>query len=595
MIDVLEELTTLVADNPGATARELVREFRLAGISVDKRVINSALYANPDLFIRVGDGQTSAPSWFVATRAASQSSRPAPVGGPEILRSITLNKPLYQWQEDALTAWRVHAFRGVVEAVTGTGKTMVGLAAIAEELTRGGKALVVVPTKELQRQWLELIKKSSAGVRVGCIGGGSTGCFRDSDVLIAVVNSVRSGDLDVPREALIVADECHRYGSESNQGALDERFTRRLGLSATYDRPGDGRARYLDPFFHQVCFSLGYGRALKDNVIARFAVALIGTEFSKGEAAEYATLSTTVSKLKTTLTHKYGITADPIGEFMLEASRLAKEWQGPATLVARQFLVAFAGRKKLLAETPIKLSALAKLVPAVRASNRTIVFTETIGGAQSAQSLFQRFGVAAACIHSGLDDGERCEVLDAFREDGALKVVTAPRVLDEGVDVPEVDLAVIVAASQTRRQMIQRMGRIVRRKADGRMARFAILYVADTSEDPSQGAHGMYLKNMEEFADAVADFPASAQEADICAFLNALTPEAAQIVARTWPRPSGKQVRAGVELQAEDKEARGEDAKSNANRLLCNDALEPTLATPGVWMSIQGDSTYHTS
>ena len=67
--------------------------------------------------------------------------------------------------------------------------------------------------------------------------------------------------------------------------------------------------------------------------------------------------------------------------------------------------------------------------------------------------------------------------------------MSAPRVLDEGVDVPAADLAVIVGASRSRRQMIQRMGRILRRKSDGRLARLAVLFVEGTVEDPAAGAH----------------------------------------------------------------------------------------------------------
>jgi superfamily II DNA or RNA helicase len=62
--------------------------------------------------------------------------------------------------------------------------------------------------------------------------------------------------------------------------------------------------------------------------------------------------------------------------------------------------------------------------------------------------------------------------------------VSAPRVLDEGVDVPAADLAVIVGASSSRRQMIRRMGRILRRKSDGRLARLAVVLVEGRSRTP---------------------------------------------------------------------------------------------------------------
>ena len=61
--------------------------------------------------------------------------------------------------------------------------------------------------------------------------------------------------------------------------------------------------------------------------------------------------------------------------------------------------------------------------------------------------------------------------------------------------MPDADLGIIVAASRQRRQMIQRMGRVLRPKNDGRLARFAVLYVQGTSEDPALGAHGTRHSN----------------------------------------------------------------------------------------------------
>ncbi len=114
-------------------------------------------------------------------------------------------------------------------------------------------------------------------------------------------------------------------------------------------------------------------------------------------------------------------------------------------------------------------------------------------------------GLRAESVHSRLATADRREVLRRFAE-GDLQVISAPRVLDEGVDVPEADLAVIIGASRSRRQMIQRMGRVLRRKADHRRARFAVLYVESTIEDPAQGAQETFLEEITEVADEVRSF-----------------------------------------------------------------------------------------
>src|SRR3977135_3487546 len=85
---------------------------------------------------------------------------------------------------------------------------------------------------------------------------------------------------------------------------------------------------------------------------------------------------------------------------------------------------------------------------------------------------------SVASLHADMDLSERRKVFAGF-EDGTHELVAAPRLLDEGIAVPAADLALVLASSRSKRQMIQRMGRVVRRKDDGRIARVAIVYVED--------------------------------------------------------------------------------------------------------------------
>src|SRR5690606_499920 len=114
--------------------------------------------------------------------------------------------------------------------------------------------------------------------------------------------------------------------------------------------------------------------------------------------------------------------------------------------------------------------------------------------------------IRAAFTHSGLDDSERRRRLRRF-ENGLIDVLVAPRILDEGVDLPDVDLAVVVAAANSRRQMIQRMGRILRLK-NGRLSRLAVLYLEGTVEDPVFGAHEGFLREVLDVADDIGVFRA---------------------------------------------------------------------------------------
>src|SRR4029450_2079854 len=110
-------------------------------------------------------------------------------------------------------------------------KTMVGVAAVLDRLGTRGQALVLVPTKELQRQWTGVLRELlPRGTLVGELGDGGTGSLTTHDVVVAIVNTLRSGDARPIRpHGLLVADECHRYASALNRLALDPRFDRRLG------------------------------------------------------------------------------------------------------------------------------------------------------------------------------------------------------------------------------------------------------------------------------------------------------------------------------------------------------------------------------
>ena len=207
-----------------------------------KSDVNSVLYGHQGLFVKQGE---TPPFWSLrrlanltavpaasangATTAPKASTRPSQNGvQPPPLR-------LYAWQADALEKWRRAGHRGVIEAVTGTGKTLVGVAAAREAINKGGRVQIVVPGVELLEQWNRELRSRLPGIRVGSLGGGYFSDFRRDQIVVSIVNSAREYDLgDPPGGSLLAADECHRYGSGVNAAALDERFSRRMGLTATY-------------------------------------------------------------------------------------------------------------------------------------------------------------------------------------------------------------------------------------------------------------------------------------------------------------------------------------------------------------------------
>jgi hypothetical protein len=111
------------------------------------------------------------------------------------------------------------------------------------------------------------------------------------------------------------------------------------------------------------------------------------------------------------------------------------------------------------------------------------VFTDTVEQAEAAVAVLRRGGAPAATVHGGLEDRQRRSRLARFGR-GELVALAAPRVLDEGVDLPDADVALALSAFRTRRHLIQRLGRVLRLKADGRAAHLVLLHAAGTLEDP---------------------------------------------------------------------------------------------------------------
>ena len=426
---------------------------------------------------------------------------------------------LYPWQRHALREWRQHEHRGIVEAVTGAGKTRLGIEAIAERLAGGGKCVIVVPGRYLLHQWSAVIRAALPNVNLGLLGDERRDDFRRVQVLVATVNLARStrfGLCGVP--GLLVADECHRYGSDVNRIALVSEFDWRLGLSATHERADGSHLSVVEPYFGGVVFRYSYAEAIAEGVVARFRVALIGVAFSDDERERYDYLSKKLSRARTQLLTIYKVPAEPFGVFMNVLNELSVHGNQRESIAAGRYLAAFNQRRALLAETETKIAALVRLEHAITAASRVIVFTQTVTATRRVYDELVDLGVDAGCLHSQMDAAERKDVLNRFRQ-GHLHVIVAPQLLDEGLDIPDADFGIIVAASRQRRQMIQRMGRCLRPKKNGGNARFAILFVQGTSEDPRQGAHEAFLNEVTGPADAVREFDLYDTGAEICEFL----------------------------------------------------------------------------
>lgn len=398
---------------------------------------------------------------------------------------VAAHQELYRWQLDALMSWVRCGRRGVIEAVTGSGKTDVAIAAIIDARRRGRFVLVLVPSRVLMEQWYGRLTTALPDARIGRLGDTGRDRPGSCDVLISTRHSAASHRPVPPGDGggLLVADECHGLGGGVLRRALLAPYTERLGLTATLERSDDAVTDLLIPFFGGICHRYGFEEAIADGVCAPPRVAFVGVRLSEEERKEYVATEQRLVDARHHLRGVAGMPLTPFGDFIAAVSHLAKGDSGADGRAARDYLAVFGERRQIVAQSSGKYELLDQLAPAILDADGALLFTETVRGANHAINRLDPH-VGIELITGSTARHERKEILGDLRG-RRLDAVAAPRVLDEGIDVPDADLGIVMSASRTRRQMIQRMGRILRRKKPGGRARFVIMFARDTLEDPA--------------------------------------------------------------------------------------------------------------
>lgn len=456
------------------------------------------------------DTATSGADAIAAAGAAGTRMAAGAAGTRAALEGLQLRP----WQAEAFAAWS-GTCRGVIEAVTGTGKTRLAIAASRTVLDRGGRILVLVPTLELLDQWRASVRELLPDVSIGRLGGGSSDDLFSHHVLLATPHSAAGVPIDLPPGAagLVVADEAHRYGAPTWGAALPAAFGLRLALTATYERGDEGIEEVLEPYFGPVVFRYRYDRAVGEGTVAPFSIALAGVELSPEERLVHDTADTRVRSLHRELVGALGMPKEP-GALLRAVAAVVAESDGGGrdgrqAAACREYLARIRQRRDVAATALAKLDVARSAAPGL-IGGRSLVFTDTIDQAEAAARVLVAAGVRAETIHGQLPGERRRIRLAQFRR-GRIDALVAPRVLDEGIDVPAADVAVVLAAFRTRRQLVQRLGRVLRLKDDGRQARLVLAYARGTGEEPARGGHADFLAEVTGVARSIDDLDVAAR------------------------------------------------------------------------------------
>jgi superfamily II DNA or RNA helicase len=362
------------------------------------------------------------------------------------------------YQREALERWRRQGGRGVVVLPTGAGKTLV--ATLAIDLRRRS-ALVVAPTLDLVRQWYDGLRRTFSGIDCGVIGGGE---YELAPLTVTTYDSAylhmeNIGD----RFGLVVFDECHHLPGESYVLAARCCLAPfRLGLTATPER-ADGREELLDELVGPLAYRLNIIE-LSGNWLAEYETHRIVVHLSPEERAEYEA----ERSIYLTFLRSQGINmGGPSGwtDFVIRSS---------VSTAGRRAMEAYQRQRTIAFAAPAKLDCLDHLLHQHR-EHRTIIFTQDNA---TAYEVSRRFLVPSITHRTKIT--ERSEILKGLA-DGDYGAVVTSKVLNEGVDVPAANVAIVISGSGSVREHVQRLGRILRPQ-EGKRAVLYELVTAETSE-----------------------------------------------------------------------------------------------------------------
>lgn len=398
---------------------------------------------------------------------------------PEIPTGVSL----YDYQKNAISNWKSNNYCGIFDMATGTGKTFTGLGAITQlyKDLKGKLAVIIVcPYQHLVDQWVEdilnfninpIIGHSSSeqkdfkqrfkmaimdynlGVRNFFCFVCTNGTF-STDYIQTQINNIR-GDV------LLVVDEAHNFGAMNLKQTLIPKFNYRLALSATLERHGDEEGtQTLLNYFGDKCIEFSLDEAIEKKFLTPYEYHPIVVYLTEEELYEYQQLSKELSKC------------------------IVKK-NGKTKLTERGKVIA-QKRSRVVAGAYNKTSELARVIKSYQKDNHILVYcgATTIDEQDKngddmrqidaiTELLGKEMDMNVAQFTSREDSVTRDILKKKFFDGDYLQVLVAIKCLDEGVNIPAIKTAFILASTTNPKEYIQRRGRVLR-KYPGK--EFAIIY-----------------------------------------------------------------------------------------------------------------------
>ena len=373
------------------------------------------------------------------------------------------------YQEEAYVNWKENGYRGLLAMATGTGKTLTGLYCMTNlyEFRKKLVSVIVCPQKHLVEQWAEDVKSFNVNP-IKCYSKypdwrkkvyRKIQMFKSNTINNFTIITTNASFCDkemqkfldeVAEDVLIIVDEAHNAGTSSMKNSLNNTFNFRLGLSATPKRFRDeDNTKFIFDYFGGEVYSFDLERAINENYLTRYYYFPHIIHLTEEEQAEYDQLS-------------------------LKIAQNLKEVNGKVVIneIAKNLLIK---RARKVAGASDKLSVLRQLMPNYKNKNYILIYCgatsieddddgeETRQIEKVCRILQNEFGIRNHKFTSVESPDERKEIIEMFSDGISLQAIVAIKCLDEGVNIPAIQHAFIMASNTDPKEFIQRRGRVLRK------------------------------------------------------------------------------------------------------------------------------------
>jgi len=354
---------------------------------------------------------------------------------------------MHAWQRTALGLF-LEKHKLIGEVVTGAGKTFFAVRAIKFLLKDHPefRVLIIVPKVViLEESWARELAQAGFGPdRVGAYYGKNKSFSQITLTTMASLTRLDHRMFDV-----VVFDELHNMYGERLSRIASMPFAYKLGLTATLHNPEAKHWNIIPSFDHNI-FRYGIKQALKDNIIAK-----------------YDFIDVAVNEKLLSFWVAYDEAEQKIRELLASIGGMRGFYEMSADNKTRLSLLKwFSKRSRLVHANRTKLECAVELCVA-HTDNRVLVFNEYNDSARELMVMLSMRGVRSMTFNSANSQTENYRALDEFRN-GTLPVLIGTRALDEGYNLPSLDVVIIMSGNSTRRQMTQRVGRSLRKHGDKR-------------------------------------------------------------------------------------------------------------------------------